>query len=240
MTLTLGMMFCAHDLPYLRLHLPVYMEGFRSDNKLHIIAASSDGTYTDSYKFMKELGADVTSIQFNWNWSKFWNELLGYAQARGATKLLRLDPDELIWQADVQRIDALLDAYSFLAFPRHNFFYDRTQVNVNAHPDLQARAWRMDGRIQFQGEIHEGVAFSGNPNECAHIHQIHLWHFGDIGKANIQRRALMYINYQRRKEGLAQLERVPDDQQPGAQTARFVGKQPIDPLAIGKYAPFSE
>lgn len=239
--LTLLMMLNQNDEPYLRLHLPVYLDAFRSEGKLNVIAASSDGTQTDAFRYMKDLGVAPISIPFeDWDWSKFLNQMLSYAQARGVTKVLRLDPDELMWPTDVAKIDNYLDVYSLLAFPRYSFFWSRDQVNTASFPDLQSRAFRLDGRVHYEGRIHEYPVFTGNPEEMADIHAVKIHHYGDVGKAQVQRRALFYINDRRRAENLPLLTEVPADQQPGAPTQRFQGRQPLDPVACGKYAPFKE
>jgi len=238
--LTLVFLFHQSDEPFLRLHLPVYMGAFRSGRKLNVIAASTDGNETDAYKFVQSLGIQTHTVDFNWDWSAALNQLLDIARTAKVDRILRMDPDELIFLDDPKRIDAMLDAYSVLAFPRFNFWYSRTQVNVNSYPDLQFRAWRLDDRIRYQGKIHEGVVFTGPPTEVAHMNNIHLYHFGDLGKENIQRRALMYINVKRREQGLPLLKKVPADQQPGATTQPFMGISPIDPNVCGLTAPFDE
>lgn len=238
--LTLVMLIAAHDEPYLRLHMPVYMGAFRVGKKLNVIAASTDGAETDSYKYMQSIGAQVHTVDFNWDWSLALNQLLDIARTAKVDRVLRMDPDELIFPDDPKRIDAMLDSYSVLAFPRFSYFYDRTQVNTNSYPDLQFRAWRLDDRIRYQGKIHEGIVFTGPPSEVVHLNNVQIHHYGDIGKENIQRRALLYVNARRRDQGLPPLKKVPADQQPGASTQPFMGIQPLDPQTVGIYAPFSE
>ena len=240
MSLTLALMFCERELPWLKLHLPVYVEAFREhpeDLFLNAYAAS-DETDGETARYLASLGFHVLTIPFHDDWSQFWNAFLDCLRPCGVTKVLRLDADELIFPRLVPVFDSLLDRASLINIKRYNFWYDRKQYNVNAFPDFQMRCYRLTEKIRYISQRHEGI--TGYVGETCWLEDGYIYHYGDIGQQNIRDRALRYINYDQVDKGLPLMDAIPADRQPGAATAPFEGEQPLDPDVVGLTAPFKE
>lgn len=242
MNLCLGMLFCERDLPWVKLHLPVYVKAFGSNP---IIIGYDMGDYgQESHDYFTKLDADVQMIEINFHqdWSAALNQIIDFGIWLKQDAMLRLDPDELMFGGDIELVGKILNHYSLIGLARYNFWYDRTQVNVNAYglADAQWRAWRLDGRARYVGKRHEGVAFGGHARETLICPDVAIYHYGDIGKQNIWARALRYINYDRADLGLEPLTEIPPDRPPGAKTEPFDKPQPLDPAVCGLTAPFEE
>lgn len=240
MNLCLGMLYCDRDLPWLKLHLPVYLSVIKGSP--FILGYDHRDFSEESHRFISNLDADVQliDISFEQDWSAAWNKIIHFANWLNQHMMLRLDPDELMFPDEIRQAAGLLDHYALVSFPRWNFWYDRLQVNVHARPDMQYRAWRLDGRVTYQGKRHEVVRFGGHAREVYQAKGIYIYHYGDIGMRNIYDRALRYINYERMDKGLPLLDEIPSDRRPGATTEPFTGSQPLDPAICGIYAPFVE
>lgn len=232
MTLTLGMMFHQGDLPFLKLHMPYLRQGFSE------VIAGSDCISSEAADYLRTLGVEVVPVPFNDHWAESLNALINTATNNGHTKMLRLDPDELIFVQDAPKIEAGLDAYRYLAFPRHNFWYSREMVDVNAWPDTQLRAWRLDGNVRYQGKRHEGIPYQAG--ELGQVVGVELFHYGDASTTGYMQKALKYERYRRRDAGLPDVDKLPDDVHPGANVMPFLERQPLNPAIIGKFAPFKE
>jgi hypothetical protein len=233
--LALAMMFCNQDLPFLKLHFPVLRACFEK-----IYCATGDDTDCEAADYLRTNGVQIIPLAFDNNWAEFWNKFIITLMAHGVERMIRLDPDELMFPDHIAYVDILLNHFELIGFPRWNFWYDRTQYNINAYPDSQWRAWRLEGHVSYFGTVHEGISFSGQRDEIALPMNIPIFHYGDIGKANINVRALRYINYDLVNKGLPTVKEIPPGRQPGAATTPFTDPQPLDPVVIGKYAPFEE
>lgn len=228
------MQFCEADAPYLRLHLPVLVDSF---DTIIPVTYEPDGEAAD---IVASHDLEFLVRPFAWNWSDYWNNIIDYATGLGHKAMIRLDPDELIFPTLVDRLDNMLDRWRLIGLPRYNFFYDRTQYNVDSYPDLQWRCFRLDGTSRYDGKaIHEGIQYTGPLDEYVYLasdNMGHIYHYGDIGP-NIQRRALRYHNLGLVDQGLPPVSELPADIKSGAMTQTFVGAQPLE---TDPFAPFED
>lgn len=231
MTICLGLMFHQGDLPFLRLHIPYLRQGFE-----HIMAGSDD-TSSEAAEFLRGCGAEVVPVPFNDHWSESLNALIDAATGR-YDKMIRLDPDELIFVEDIPRIEAGLDRARMLITARYNFWFSRETMDIGAFPDFQCRMWRLDGNVRYQGKRHEGLV--SGPGDMVMLPGVYLYHYGDASTTGYMHKALKYFNYARRDTGQPLVDKLPDDVYPGANVAIFAGAQPLDPAVVGKTAPFDE
>jgi hypothetical protein len=186
MTLCLCAMFCARDLPFITLQMPYNINAFGRQN----IVTATDEVSSEAANWLREQGIKVVPIEFHQHWSESLNQMLDQAVALGFDRVIRLDPDEMIFCENVPQINRLLDQYSLLIFPRYNYFWSRTTVNTSAWPDLQYRAWRLDGRSRYVGQRHEGIIFTGPADEVGIVDNIAWHHYGDCSKTAVYERAL--------------------------------------------------
>ncbi|HMA35422.1 MAG TPA: hypothetical protein VKY74_13205 [Chloroflexia bacterium] len=241
MRLCLAFMFQDEE-PWLRLHLPVLLTGPFAG-----IVALDGGSRDGSAAYVRSLGGTVVTRPFDGDFGAQGNCLIAACEQRGYESLLRTDPDELWWPADLQRIAAALDTYHVVQVRRHNFVRDRRQVNPAWYPDWQGRAWRLHQGLRYSTRIHETLNFvelglrlgTGDaPGEVGFLDQVHIYHYGWI--EDLATRALRYYNYERRAAGQPAVARYPPDAPPITYppSVPFAGPQPLDPDVIGTRAPF--
>jgi hypothetical protein len=239
MKLCLLMMVTAGESPYLRLHLPVYVDQF--DGAVVLLQRGQD--------FEAEAQALQATVKpydrlewlvrdFHNDWSEFLNIGIEYAEYRKYDAIMRLDPDEVLFAADISKIRTALERADILMFPRRNFFGDRLHYATDHWPDYQARAFKLNKGTRYVGQHHEGPHCAG---PLLTLDDVVIYHYGWVGKQRIRERALHYMNVAREAGGLPPLTEYPADQpDPVWPTAPFDGPQPIDPRVVGMYAPFNE
>lgn len=248
MKLALVLMVNNRDLPFLKLHVPVYRYSF---DGLVCIGDPTDGG--EAMHYMESIGATIGFSKWKYDWGSFANKVFGLAEQLGYDAAMRMDPDECLMPDAGWRIRKMLEAEaSLLVFPRHEFWGDRYHVRGNVWPDDQARAWRLNRGIVVQGKKHEGVLFSAHglaedttdPN-CRVLRirdpHLHIWHYCWSSKTAI-------LNAMRKYQSQAQVAMgqspevnfAPDQPLAFHPTIPFTTPQPLDPDTVGPYAPFDE
>lgn len=247
MKLALVLMINPNDLPFLRLHLPVFKDSF---DGLVCIADPAEGC--EHIEYVKSQGADVIYRTFDNNWSAQFNAVIDYVENLGYQALVRLDPDELIFPRDADAIRMLLERYTILCFARYNFWVDRLHYTPGIYPDWQCRSWLLNQGIRLGGQHHEGVGwlqydmFEGDPiadtpRQVLRVPHINLYHYGNVGRERILERDLHYVNVDREKAGHPPLDERPAERAfPTRHSIPFTGVQPLDPAVVGAVAPWSE
>jgi hypothetical protein len=237
MTVTLAIQFCERDLPFLRLHLPVYLSAFSQNDKVNAFAAS-DQTGGPAAEYLTQIGVTVVNLPFFDDWGQFWNSFLSKLREHGIVKVLRADPDEAFFPSDLLVLDSLLDQYALIALPRLNFWGDRKH-EMNNRPDAQWRGFRVDRPVYFAGKRHEGVGYHGAASEILVAQDAPMiYHYGPASQTGIYERALRYWNYDRMDKGLDPVEVLPPEVSLEWGAIPYDGPQPLDPEIVGLYAPF--
>lgn len=248
MRLALCIMFSRGELPYLKLHLPVYKDHFDG-----IVALTDDRTDDGSIAYMRQIGARVYVLPWREDWGWSVSRLFEFAEESNFDAAMRLDPDECIFSEapDTIRYD-LENKATLLCFSRYEFFADRNHYREELFPDWQARAWRLNRGIKVEGKRHEGINFFDaglregegiNPNErVMRVNAPQIFHYGYVGKQKLRENQLKYLNYSRVDHGMEPLLTLP----PGTpeinnvKTAHFPWDQPISTKICGIYAPWKE
>lgn len=214
-----GIMF-QNEAHWLQLHLP------------HLVSDSYDivmldgGSTDDSAMVANKFTSVISYHQFNYNWSEQVNWLLQVALKKGYKYMLRLDPDELMFKDEIEKIFNLLEfqQYQSIALPRFNFEYDRKHYSKQLYPDYQARGFEI-AEVSFSGKVHEHINLPP-----IYVDDCCIYHYEGLN--TMQYRTLKGINYKRIAEGLPVLDALPRDiaAQPMQYRYRvpFVGQQPVE------------
>jgi hypothetical protein len=241
------MLFCDRDLPYLRLHLPVYAnacDGF--------VGLTDMTTSAETVALVQSFGARTFRHDWQDNWSYSLNILIQRCEECGFDAMLRLDPDEAIFPASAQVIKQVLERDCTLLFlSRWNFWMDRKHYSAANYPNYVHKAFRLNRGIRWILKRHETmnlqelgltVDLNASPDVRAmSIPDPQVFHYGWL-KPNLAEKELRYINYHRRDDGLSEL-----DVHPGPVSQEYVSfqdvqeftlPQPIDPDVCGIYAPW--
>lgn len=248
MKLALCLMVNDRDLPFLKLHLPVYKDSF---DGLVAIGDIDDGA--DAIEFMLSLRANVAIQQWQYDWGDYATRLFKVAEELGYDAAMRMDPDECLMPDAGWHIRKLLEEQAaLLVFPRHEFWGDRYHVRANLWPDDQARAWHLKRGIIVQGKKHEGIGFmehglsehTTDPN-CRVLRirdpHLHLYHYGWSSKTAILNAMTKYQRQAQVAMGQSPEVNFPPDQPLASHpTLPFTEPQPIDPAICGAYAPYEE
>lgn len=237
------MRFCValafqNEAHWLRLHLPRILEAESIDG----IVALDGGSQDDGPEILVSLGAIVWWRPFDWDFGAHKNGLIEACEDGGYDAMLLLDPDELMFPEDVDRIADTLEMATAVKFPTYHFEGDRYHWMPHFHPDPHIRAWRLDqSPIRYQGLVHEWPHQHGEIVEAVAL-DCHLYHYSGIQPRTEQYR-LKHINYARIKSKLEPFRELPagmDGSIPYRPRERFEGPQPLDPDVIGARAPFEE
>ncbi len=137
-----------NEAKWLELHLPHLVNRLAYDIVV-VDLCSTD----DSRDIARRYGALVTTASIHNNWQASFNELLDYAKSLGYTKMVRLDPDELMFRSDIEKVLERLSEFDVVDLPRINFEVDRYHYCPELYPDLQTRGIRLDKGIRFEGSI---------------------------------------------------------------------------------------
>lgn len=252
MKICLGMMV-HRDSHWLNLHLPAFVRYF--DGIVAVGQPDNDDETVNAIVQCRRLGisGEYYEYPFNNNWSEMFNHVIDHAESSHEKydAIIRLDPDEAMFGADISTAAALLTQYAILCFPRINYWQDRLHYTPVIYPDWQARAWQLNKGIRLGGAVHEGIGwtkhnmFEGGqddtPREVLRVPSIPIHHYGNVGKERILERDLFYLNLERQKAGLPVLTERPADRAfPTRHNIMYHAQQPIDPIAVGLYAPFKE
>lgn len=238
MKLGLLMMVTAGEAPYLHMNLPPYVNQF--DGAI-VVLQGDQNTHQEEEVFYENVHPRLFEwVVCDWhnNWSEFLNAGLERAEQSGYDAVMRLDPDETLFGADVAQVRELLEQYDIVGFPRRNFFGDRLHYATSHWPDYQQRGIRLHKGTRYKGQHHEGPHCSG-PHYIAS--DIVIYHYGWVGKPRIRERALHYMNVAREAGNLPPLSEYPPEAEiPVWPTLPYDGLQPIDPQVVGIYSPWSE
>lgn len=244
MKLALGLMY-ANEKRWLSLHLPVFSGAFDG-----IVAVGDDDT-DGSTDYLRSIGANVTFRRFEQDWSAQFNAVIDRAESLGYTHILRLDPDEAIFAADVARIrDMLTNDASLLVLARHEFCGDRKHVRGDLWPDYQARAFALHRGIRLSGKKHEGIDFAAHGllehTADSHIRVLRvvepaIFHYGWSSPQAIWNNQVKYQKLAQIDAGGPPEVAFPSDWPlTHFDTVEFTGEQPISPDVCGLYAPFTK
>ncbi len=256
MRLCLCMLACDRDLPYLRLHLPVFIDSPALDG---FQVLTHDDTSEETCYYLRSMGATVYKHTWMNNWSYSLNILLAQCEASGFDACLRLDCDECIFPSAVQQVkSALENECTLLYLDRINFWYSRKYVWTQGN--WLSRAFRLNRGLHFVGRIHELIedgeltrdADASPDRKILSLSGPLIYHYGWMRDTLVERE-LRYVNYRRRIEGLSDLDKLPDTGKqygfrPEDYTAQagyftsdtireFSEPQPLDPDVIGEFAP---
>lgn len=239
MKLALGMMITHGEAPYLRLHLPIMAQAIRSV----VIVIDPHEDLKDELRALDDAPFSLlTTIhrEFENDWAAQFNAVIEHAERCGYDAILRLDPDEAMFPADINTVRDLLATHPVWHFPRFNFWGDRLHYACapNWYPDWQVRAFKLNRDYRYGGQHHEGLIHPGVESFCA---PAAIFHYGWASRQGILNRDFHYLQVAREKEGLPPLTERPADRAfPTQETAIFEGSQPLDPNVVGLYAPWSE
>lgn len=243
--LALVMLF-TNELPFLRLHLPVYKDAFDG-----IVAITDDKTTDGSIEYMRSIGANIIMDTWTYDWGKFATKVFNEAERLGYDAACRIDGDECLFPWAGTQIKLMLqrDA-SLLCFARYNFFNDRRHLWAGHHPDWQPRAWRLNRGIIVQGDKHEGVNFEQHDlhldtldpsRRYQHVTDPAIYHYGWASKGGIYYQQTKYQSQaQVAAGGPPEVAWPADFQLVQFPTEEFTGKQPLNPDSVGLYAPYEE
>lgn len=221
---------------FLRLHLPVIFNRDYTafDGAICVDGGSQDGTVA----YLESMGVQVVHRRFDFDWSAQGNFLIRCCEDAGYTHLLRLDPDELMFERDIWWVRGFLegDTSDLVAFSRYHFIGDRTKWNPAWSPDSQWRAWKLNMGIDYPGmKVHE------TPRHVArmkHLENIWIYHYGWTNSAaERDYRTATYAALQH-NQPLPSREDYHNRPPLNIPSVPFTGKQPLDPAEIGARAPF--
>lgn len=234
MQLCLVIMCGPNDADFLRLHLPVIAPAF---DGIVAVVDPADASHATTLAILALCPdhARLTMVRrtFDHDWSAQVNAGIEAAEREGYDAAIRLDPDELMFPAEIDALRRRIEASPVsLWFHRYNFFFDRLHYNTGAFPDFQGRAFMLNRGVRYVGRVHEQIPGDGSLDAAT------IYHYGDIGP-NVKRRQLHYINIERRNQGLLPFATLPHDTPPpSVAVAEFTAEQPLDPFVIGTIAPF--
>lgn len=247
MKLALVLMINPNDLPFLKLHLPVFKDGFDG-----IVTVADPAEGVESIDYVKSLGAEVVYATWEYNWGSFANKMFSRAEELGYDAAMRLDPDECLMPEAGYRIKPILESEAaLLVFPRHEFWGDRYHVR-QIWPDDQARCWKLRRGIVVQGKKHEGILFGahGLSEDSTDPHcrvlrirdpYLHIFHYGWGSKTAIWNAMTKYQRQAQVAMGQSpEVNFAPDQPIARHPTVPFTTPQPLDPDEVGAYAPFNE
>ena len=141
---------------------------------------------------------------------------------------------------DIDAVRTYLETqYAVVCLPRWNFWQDRKHVWPLMYPDYQGRCFRLDRGIRLEGKRHEGLNLRDAELNRLTLYATKefIYHYGDIG-ANVVPRALKNLNVARTDRGLQPLDKHPNPEAIYRESVEFTEEQPLDPDAVGIYAPF--
>lgn len=236
-----------NEIAWLRLHLPVMLRA----NALAGLVALDGGSSDGGADYVRSLGGVVYARPFDWRFGDHMNALIAACEAEGYEAMLRLDPDECLFAADIDAAAGLLHTYKALRLARFNFVGDRLSIYPYKYPDYQTRAFHLGYGVRYFGDVHETLEKSFRaigwvedggelvaPRDIVMCPQIAIYHYGEI-QADA-RFALKHVNYARLQQQLPPLDTLPAGYNTNG-AARFSipfeGAQPIDPHIVGAHAP---
>lgn len=243
MKLALAFIFQAFDLPFLKLHLLVYLSSGVFDG---VVGLCGDETPPTSVFF--QLSKTPSSIAFrpftDFNFGAQRNALIERCEMLGYDAVLVMDCDELMQPDQLHLVrEALEEGYKALYFPRYNFIGDRQHYAPQWYPDPQLRAWRLNEGLRYTMTVHEVPNYQAlgwrHGHELLTMNAVNIYHYSWLKSADeCDYRTALYTalgsgtplpKREDYHDRVLNIPRVP-----------FVCAQPLDPLEIGIHAPFAE
>lgn len=232
-------MFMNADLPWLKLHLPVYLSSGVFDG---VVALAGDRyTPLELADMVRGHSLFVGYRAFDWHFGNQANHLVDCCERQGFDALFRADPDELVSGDHLRRMRATLEAHpdKLIGLSRLHFIGDRLHIQPDWRPDFQWRAWTLNRGVRYgdDARVHE-LPTAGVPNERYELDEAVILHYGYIEPAPV--RAYKIAAYEAVQKGLALPKREAYAHWSPLDIPRvpFVGDQPLDPAVIGVHAPF--
>lgn len=173
MRFCIGFMF-QNNAPWLELHLPLWSKAIT----LHGMVAVDGGSTDGSAHIARAYGVAVVKREFDWHFAAQGNALIEACEQAGYDTMLRLDPDEAMLPADVDRVGFALDYDRIIALPRYNFVKDRYHYNPEWYPDFQRRGWRLNAGVRYPDHQRVHEVPEGLPT--AILDGVHIYHYGWI------------------------------------------------------------
>ncbi len=250
-----------NEAPFLRLHLPVWLQSAAIDGVVAVDGGSTDDSRAVVCQACIQAGKHFTIYDraFDWNFSAQSQFMLDCAEhdPAGYALLLRLDPDELMFGTHITMVKAHLEHYRAVNLPRWNFVEDRLHHCPVFYPDYQARAWQLHQGVSYAPSvIHASVGASylelgwtrdlstrtDVQRDILDAPGLPIFHYA--GLVSPVKSALKAFNYDRIARGLPPVAELPLSAPPfeNASVFRvpFIGVQPLDPAVVGARAPFEE
>jgi hypothetical protein len=236
MRLCLGMMIHG-EYEFLRRHLPVYANA--CDGFVGVVESKEECFETANISGSLRMPGSILVRDFHNNWSEMFNHVIAVAEQQGYDAILRMDPDEAMFDYEVDALRDLLETYSVLCFPRYNFWGDAQHYTPGIYPDWQARAWRLHKGIRLGGQHHEGVGWmdynlhegdpiGDAPREVIRVPHLPIYHYGNVGRERMLERDLHYVNVERERAGHPPLSELPPGREfPRRHSIPFHGPQPV-------------
>ncbi len=229
-------MYMNADLPFLRLHLPVYLSSNTFDGVVMVCGDDSNPPVHELLQGFTE--QDCVWHLFANDFAAQGNFLTSVCETQGYTHMLRIDPDELMFPADCRRIRAIFESGSddLLGFNRYHFIGDRLHYNPAWSPDGQWRAWKLNEGVRYPADqrVHE-IPMHAHGKRL--VEDIWIYHYAWLAAANERDyRTALYNALQhdkpmpRREHYVGRTLNIPSE--------RFTGIQPLDPNVVGIRAPF--
>jgi glycosyltransferase involved in cell wall biosynthesis len=230
--IALGMMVY-NEAHWLKLHLPIMLAAV--DGVVAVDSASTDGTP----ELLESMGVQVFQHDFNCNWGEHFNHVIRHAEALGYDTLLRLDPDECMFETDIRLVSDLLGLHHLLRLPRFHFWEDRKHYVPQKFPDWQSRAWRLNEGVYLAGQYDERVVMPSEWREgeysaeydmrqILNVAACSIYHYGDLMNPAVR---YHQPNRNRLPDSVTHIWRY---------AVPFKREQPLDPAVIGPRAPFEE
>lgn len=194
----LGMMF-QNEAEWLSLHLPFLVS---DDYDLLLI---DGGSVDNSHYIAEKYSSHVKTIEFKYDWAEGNNNLFQFGRSLGYDFMIHLDPDELMFQADMIKLFDQLESGVASAFilPRYNFETDREHWCPHLYPDGQIRAVNTN-RVRVEGAVHPHVSVGGVVGSSP---DTHIYHYEGLRDNKL--RAFKGLNYRRVAQGLPWLKEMP-------------------------------
>lgn len=223
-----------NDVPWLRLHLPVYAASDVFDG----IVALDGGSTDDSVEYVESLGGRVYAHPFANHFGAQGNRLINACALEGYDAMLRIDPDELLSVEDMHKVRGALEAFPdrLLGLTRRHFVGDRLHVHPDWYPDYQWRAWWLNSGTRYDDAAAVHELPTGNRLE---LPDVTLFHYGYT--LSDGERAYKIALYEAIQQG-APLPTRADyaNWKLNIPRVEYTGPQPLDPAVIGDRAPFGE
>lgn len=256
MTLSVALgLVCLNEAAWLRLHLPVMLRAERVAGVVCVDGGSTDGSLDVVREVAERHGKRWAIRERPWDWrfDEQQNAVIEVAEHVGFSALLKWDPDELMFPADIDQAVGFLErGAKAVVFSRVNFEGDRCHYTPHCNErdvlDQQMRLHVLGEGVRWRGRLHASPNVwdlwpSGETADCRQIVRLPfapIFHYE--GLKPMAQRALKWLNYDLVSQDLDPLSALPDDYEVPVSTGRitlpFSMSQPLDPAVCGARAPY--